>query len=33
MIAKQKEWIKRVSNLMEYMNYNWDGDEKWLGYL
>ena len=32
MIAKQKVWMKKVTSLMDYMHYNWEGDEKWKAY-
>jgi hypothetical protein len=32
MFEKQREWVRRVNRLVEYMDYDWDKDEKWLEY-
>ena len=32
MFEKQRDWVRRVNRLVEYMNYDWDKDEKWLEY-
>jgi hypothetical protein len=30
---RQRMWISRVTKLIEFMNYDWDLDDKWKEYL
>ena len=32
-MLQQTKWIERVEKLINYMNYDWESDEKWKDYL